>query len=307
MALHVVVGAGGPGIATARLLAEGGNEVRLISRRGTAPDIPGVTAVAADASDPEVLVDALAGASTLYTCVMPRYDRWREEFPRLGSALLSAAEKSAVDYVMLGNAYGYGLVDGPYTPDLPMAPNSDKGRIRAEIWQDALAAHDAGRVRVTEIRASDFVGAGAVSPLTLVALPQLLTGQTVVYPGDVGAPHSWTATRDVAQALVAIAAGGGWGRAWHVPSTTLPVRAVVQRFAQIAGVRVPTVERMSDETFAAAAAADPIVAELGEMLYLDEHPFVLDAAETEHRFGVTATPIDDVLAESIADVRARAA
>jgi hypothetical protein len=59
---------------------------------------------------------------------------------------------------------------------------------------------------------------------------------------------------------------------------------------------------MPGETFA-AAAADPIVAELEEMLYLDENPFVLDATETEHRFGITATPIDDVLAESLTDAR----
>jgi hypothetical protein len=55
-----------------------------------------------------------------------------------------------------------------------------------------------------------------------VALPQVLAGQTVLYPGDVDAPHSWTATGDVARTLVTIAAkSDGWGRAWHVPSTTL--------------------------------------------------------------------------------------
>jgi nucleoside-diphosphate-sugar epimerase len=303
MAVHVVVGAGGPGVATARLLAAAGHEVRLVSRRGTDPGVPGVTPVAGDASDVAVLVDALAGAATLFGCAMPRYDRWREEFPQLGAALLTAAEKAGADYVMLGNTYGYGLVDGPYRPDLPMAPNSDKGRIRADLWHDALAAHEAGRVRATEIRASDFVGAGAVTPITLVALPQLLTGEPVVYPADLDAAHSWTATGDVARTLVAVADGDGWGRAWHVPSTTMSVRAIVERFAQVAGVPMAGVERMPQEVFAALAAADPVVAELEEMLYLDEHPCVLDATETEHHFGVTATPIDEPLAESVADAR----
>ena len=304
MTLHVVVGAGGPGVATARELAAAGDRVRLVSRRGTDPAVPGVTAVAADVSDPGALVDVLAGARTLFACAMPRYDRWREEFPQLGAALLAAAERTGVDYVMLGNAYGYGLVDGPYRPDLPMAPRSDKGRIRADIWHDALTAHEAGRVRVTEIRAGDFVGAGAVSPFTLVAVPPLLAGQPVVWPGDLDSAHSLTATRDVARTLVTVAAdGGGWGRAWHVPSTTMSVRAVVQRCAEVAGVPEPRIERMSDEAFAAVAAGDAIVAELGEMLYLDEHPFVLDATETEHHFGVTATPIDDVLRESLEDAR----
>jgi nucleoside-diphosphate-sugar epimerase len=304
MTLHVVVGAGGPGVATARELAATGDQVRLVSRRGTDPGIPGVTAVAADASDPAALVDALAGARTLFTCVMPRYDLWREEFPQLAAGLLAAAQKTGVDYVMLGNVYGYGPVDGPYTPHLPMAPNSDKGRVRAEIWQDALAAHEAGSVRVTEVRASDFIGAGAVSPLTIVVMGALLAGETVTWPGDLDVPHSLTATGDIARTLVAVAAdSNAFGRAWHVPSTTMSLRAVIERFAGVAGLPVPRVERMPEEAFAAAAAADPIVAELEEMLYLDEHPLVLDATETEHRFGVTATPIDDVLAESVADAR----
>lgn len=304
MAVHVVVGAGGPGVATARLLAASGHEVRLVSRRGTDPGVPGVVPVAADVTDPAALVDALAGAGALITCAMPRYDRWREEFPQLAAGLLGAARKTGVDYVMLGNVYGYGLVDGPYRPDLPMAPNSDKGRIRAQIWQDALAAHEAGDVRVTEVRASDFVGAGAVSPLTIVALGSVLEGRTVLWTGDLDAAHSWSAIGDVARTLVAVAADdGAFGRAWHVPSTTLPVRAVVERFARVAGRPVPALDRMPDEVFAAAAAADPIVAELGEMRYLDEHPLVLDATETEHRFGVTATPIDEALAESAADAQ----
>jgi hypothetical protein len=45
-------------------------------------------------------------------------------------------------------------VDAPMTEDLPMAPNTVTGRIRAQVWQEAIAAHRAGRVRVTEVRAS---------------------------------------------------------------------------------------------------------------------------------------------------------
>jgi len=46
-----------------------------------------------------------------------------------------------------------------------LAATGRKGRVRARVWQDALAAHAAGRAWATEVRESDFVGPGAVSAL----------------------------------------------------------------------------------------------------------------------------------------------
>ena len=49
--LHVIVGAGPVGTATARLLAERGERVRVVTRRGTGPEHPAIERVAADAAD----------------------------------------------------------------------------------------------------------------------------------------------------------------------------------------------------------------------------------------------------------------
>jgi siroheme synthase (precorrin-2 oxidase/ferrochelatase) len=43
MALHVIVGAGSVESATARLLAERGDEVRIVSRSGTGPEDTQIT------------------------------------------------------------------------------------------------------------------------------------------------------------------------------------------------------------------------------------------------------------------------
>ena len=53
----------------------------------------------------------------------------------------------------------------PITEATPLAATGRKGRVRARVWQDALAAHQAGRVRVAEVRAADFVGPGAQSAM----------------------------------------------------------------------------------------------------------------------------------------------
>jgi hypothetical protein len=99
----------------------------------------------------------------LINTAMPPNDRWPQEVPPLAAALLTASERTGAGYVTMGNTYGYGRVDGRFTEDLPMAPVSVKGTVRAERWLDALASHQAGRARVTEVRASTFLGAGAGS------------------------------------------------------------------------------------------------------------------------------------------------
>ncbi|MCW2932363.1 MAG: monooxygenase FAD-binding protein, partial [Actinomycetia bacterium] len=49
MSEHVVVGAGAVGTAAALLLAQRGDHVRLVTRRGTGPQHPDIELVAADA------------------------------------------------------------------------------------------------------------------------------------------------------------------------------------------------------------------------------------------------------------------
>ena len=55
MSLHVVVGAGPVGSAIACLLADRGDQVRLVTRSGSGPEHPGIDRRTADATDPEAL------------------------------------------------------------------------------------------------------------------------------------------------------------------------------------------------------------------------------------------------------------
>ncbi|MFF4389749.1 NAD-dependent epimerase/dehydratase family protein [Streptomyces sp. NPDC001552] len=301
MALHVITGAGAIGTATARLLAASGEQVRVITRSGGGPDLPLVERVAADITDTDRLAELLHGARTLYNAAAPAYQDWRTAFPPLAASLLAAAERTGTDYVMLGNVYGYGAVEGPLTPDLPMRPNSDKGRVRAAMWEEALAAHRAGRVRVAEVRAGDFLGANVLGLFPLLAVPAVLAGVEAVLPVGLDAPHAWSYTDDVARTLIAV--GGrddGWGRAWHVPSTSeLSPRELMGRLAEAAGAPGPRLRTATQEELDAAAAADPVMAEMPEMAYQYDGELRLDASDTERLLGVRATELDHVLKELI--------
>jgi nucleoside-diphosphate-sugar epimerase len=299
MPFHVVVGVGATGAETARLLAESGDRVRLVSRRGRGPRHPLIELVAADASDTGRLRELTAGAATLINCAAPPYDKWPAEFPPLAAALLAAAEQAGAGYVMLGNVYGYGPADGAITEGQPMAPTAEKGRVRARIWHDALAAHEAGRVRATEVRAMDFLGAGAASLYTLLVAPAVLAGQPAFYPADLDVAHSWSYIGDAARTLVAAARSDvAWGRVWHVPSVSAAsARELTALLAEAAGAPAPDLRRMSAAELREAGLGNSLMAEVSEMLYLYERPAILDSALTRQAFGLEPATLKDVLAE----------
>lgn len=308
MALHVIVGAGPVGTATARLLAERGEQVRVVTRRGTGPEHPAIERVAADAADADRLAVLTDGAAALYNCANPAYHRWPTDWPPLAAALLTAAERSGAVLATVGNLYGYGPVDAPMTEETPLASTGTKGRVRNRMWADALAAHRAGRARVTEVRGSDYLGAG-VNSLGSLVLPRVVAGRRVVVPVDLDAPHTFTYVGDVARTLVATATHErAWGRAWHVPSPpAVSVRALATRAAALAGAPAPKLTRLPYPALWLGGLFDPTVRELRETAYQFDRPFLMDSTLAERTFGISPTPLDEVLAETVAGLRPTAA
>ncbi|MBP2326563.1 nucleoside-diphosphate-sugar epimerase [Kibdelosporangium banguiense] len=305
MTFHVVLGAGPTGTATALRLAESGDDVRVITRRGTGPSHARIELVAADASNADTLTALAEGAATLINCAAPAYNRWPEETPALSAALLGAAERTGAGYVNLSNIYGYGSVDGSLSDDLPMRPTTIKGRVRARMYLDGLAAHEAGRLRFAEVRPGDFLGGDAIAMFNLLIGPQTLAGKEVVFPADLDATRSWTYIGDVASTLVAVARSEqSWGRAWHTPQTSeMSVREIAIRFAEAAGVPAPEIREMTPLELHTAVLADPIMAESAEMQYLYLRPSVIDWSRTAAAFDLKPTPLDDVLRETAAVLR----
>ncbi|MBO3740032.1 NAD-dependent epimerase/dehydratase family protein [Actinoplanes flavus] len=304
--MHLVVGSGPIGSSVARLLAERGETVRIVTRSGSGPEHPLIERAAADASDAARLTELAAGATVVYNCANPKYTEWAAKWFPMNNAMIAAAESAGAVYAITGNLYGYGPQPGGLmTESTPPAATGRKGRIRSRMWQDALASG----VRTVEARGSDYLGAGAAGIFSAVLLPAMRAGRTAWAPADVDVPHTFTYTGDMARTLVELAADErAWGKAWHVPSpAAITIRELADRYAVMTGQPKIKIRRLPRFVMRTAGLAVPIARELAEMDYQFYAPFILDSSLTERTFGLTATPIEVALRETAADADAIAA
>lgn len=174
--------------------------------------------------------------------------------------------------------------------------------VRATMWREALAAHEAGRIRATEVRASDFIGPTQQSFVTQRVIPRVLRHTSVQVLGSADALHSWTYTDDVARTLVACAQSpAAWGSAWHA-STNAPrtQRQVVDDIAGIAGVERVRVSVVPVVALRVRGLFNPLIRELPKILYQFSAPFIIDDTATRRELALPPTPWEEVLRDTIA-------
>lgn len=311
MARHVVVGKGAIGTTLAAQLASAGHEVLLVSRSTPATPLPApVRHEATDVAAPGTLTLLARGAEVLYNCVNPPYHRWATTWPPLHEAFLDAAEANDAVLVTTSNLYGHGPVDGSMDEDTPLTSTETKGRVRAAMWRSALARHEAGRVRVTEVRAADYFGplAGEAAHYGSRMLAPLLAGRTLRPVGDPDQPHALAFVPDLARTLAAAGANpAAWGRVWlapHHPAETY--REVAGRFARAAGVDHPRISPVPASVLALGAAFSPMLREVRRVSYQFSAPFLVDSSRSEQTLGVRATPWDEAVEATLAWWRGRA-
>jgi nucleoside-diphosphate-sugar epimerase len=300
---HIIFGAGPVGHATATELLARGEQVTVVTRSGKGEMPSGVRRVQADAANAADVINATKGATTIYNCVNPEYANWTTDWPPIHQALLGAAERHSAALVIMGNLYGYGSLDRPFRESDRLAAAGPKGRVRAQMWESALAAHQAGRVRVTEARASDFIGPRVEgASMGDRVIPNVLASKAVSLLGRSDVPHAVTAMHDVGVALATLGTDDrAYGRAWHVP--TAPARTqreIVHGLCAAAGVKPVKVRTLPSAMLAVVGVFVPMMRELREVEYQFAKPFDLDSTDFTATFDVKPTPLDDTLAATVA-------
>jgi nucleoside-diphosphate-sugar epimerase len=202
----------------------------------------------------------------------------------------------------------YGRPAGrPLTETHGYAAHTTKGRVRAEMAEELLAAHNAGRVEVAIGRASDYFGprGGAQSNLGDRVMRAALTGSTARVLGDPDQPHTYTYIPDIGEGLALLGEHpDATGQVWHLPNDpgTRTTRQLVSTVYTLAG-SVARVRQVPPWLLRLAGLRNPDVRAVLEMSYLFEEPFVVDSSKIANKLGLRATPIERALEETLATYR----
>src|SRR5580704_9393918 len=155
-----ILGAGGAiGNELVKLLGAKNQPFRLVGRNPKATT--GATETfAADITDRDQTIRAVAGSSVVHLLVGLKYDRhvWQEMWPRIMRNALEACQRAGAKLIFFDNVYMYGKVTGAMTEETPFNPCSRKGEIRAQIATTLIDEWKSGALTGMIARAADFYG-----------------------------------------------------------------------------------------------------------------------------------------------------
>jgi nucleoside-diphosphate-sugar epimerase len=303
-----VAGYGAVGRALTERLSARGDKVRVVQRQAP-PALPlDVTFVGANLKDARGAQTALADVDIIVCAIGVSYISkiYVRIWPIIMRNLLDACAKSGARFVFADSLYMYGPQTRPLTEDMPLTAYGQKPRVRAEItglWQKA---HDAGLVRATAVRASDFYGPKTpTSVLSTIGVARLLIGKPALAPYPPDQPHDFTYVPDFARALETLidANDDAYGQAWHVPNApTRSLRELLTLAAGLIGVR-PSVTVLTPMWATLLGFVRSDVRELKEMRFQWDRPYLVDATKFSRRFWSDPTPFEDGLRATIESYR----
>ncbi len=220
--MQVILGASGQ-IGTELALAlrrEFTSEIRLVSRnpkRVNASD----QLHSADLLDAAQTLKAVEGAEIAYlTAGLPMDTQlWVKQWPLMMQNVIAACAATGCKLVYFDNTYMYPQTAVPQTEGTAFKPNGAKGRVRAAIVSDLLAAIAQGRVQGMVCRAPEFYGPGNT---------QSITNTTIIEPLRQGKAakvllrddrlRSLIFTPDASRAMAHLGnAPDAYGETWHLP------------------------------------------------------------------------------------------
>jgi nucleoside-diphosphate-sugar epimerase len=306
--LHVVFGAGQVGSILAQQLVAAGKAVRLVRRSAKQVNLDGVQLIRAEAGDRTAAAEAVRGAAVVYHCMNPAYSAasWGEELPRIQESLIAAAGRAGARLVVLDNLYALGKPRGrTLTEELPLAPCSRKGEIRAGLNLALGEAVARGDVRAVIGRASDFYGPGGVGTHFAERFwKPALAGRAIGGVVNPDTRHTYHFIPDVAAGLAALGLDAGASGTFMLPCHPAETtRQLATRLGAALG-RPIELGRIPPLLLKLMAFGMPILRELDEMAYQWDEPFEVDDAKLRARFGDLTTPRDEAARLTVAWARA---
>ncbi|WEK54138.1 MAG: NAD-dependent epimerase/dehydratase family protein [Candidatus Cohnella colombiensis] len=299
--MNLILGTGPLAMSVMRELVKRGELVKMVNSSGIA-DVPqGVLLVKADLMDEGQATAVMKDARTIYQCAQPAYHKWGSLSARMQDNIVSGAMASEAKLVVAENLYMYGFVKGSIHEQLPDAPSSKKGEIRAALSQKLIKLHRDGSLQVAIGRGADFFGPCVRnSSVGDRFFKPIVEGKACTVLGNPDKKHTYTFIDDFGKALVLLSNHeDSFGQVWHVPNAdTITTRQFAEMAYRIVG-KPARVKSMGRGMLRLGGLFIPEARESIEMMYQFENDFIVDSRKFSDRFGVMPTPLEQALSLTI--------
>jgi len=306
--MQTILGAGGAiGVELAKALPEYTDEIRLVSRKPEKIN-PSDELMSADLTDREACIEAVKGSDVVYLTVgLPySYKVWKELWPRVMRNTIDACKNAGAKLVFFDNIYMYDPSDlNPITEDLPIAPQTKKGKVRAEIAEMLMNEVEGGELQALVARAADFYGPSIdkTSMMTEMVFKPLGAEKprAAAWMCDVNKKHSFTYTPDAGKATALLGnTESAYGQVWHLPTATNPPtgKEWIEMVAAEMGVK-PKFRSTGKFMVKLVGLFIPVLGEVHEMLYQYDRDYVFNSDKFNSKFDFKITPYEQGIREII--------
>jgi nucleoside-diphosphate-sugar epimerase len=253
---------------------------------------------AADLVDAVAAIGAAEGCDLIFDCVGLPMERFADHVVIARNTAEAAGTHSART-VLVTSYWSYGPGDDmPMREDRPLAPGSDKARIRKQ-QEDVMLEAGACVARLP-----DFYGPGAEIAILNDALESVRAGKAVLWPGDPEATRDFLFIPDSGHLLYDLATRDeAYGRAWNVPGSGAEApRAILERAARQQGVELK-IRRGRSWMLLLAGIFDSDARAFRDVLPLYERPAILDTTAIREMLGeIDVTPYEEAITRTLAQL-----
>ncbi|MEJ2505283.1 MAG: NAD-dependent epimerase/dehydratase family protein [Ignavibacteriaceae bacterium] len=232
---------------------------------------------------------AVEGSDVVYLTVGLKYDInvWRTQWPKLMKNVLEACKINNSKFVFFDNIYIYGKVDGWITEDSPVKPDSEKGKVRAELHKMIMNEVEQGNLKAIIARAADFYGPDTpLGFVNILVFDNYKKGKKAQWMIDVNKKHTFTYTPDAGNATAILGnTESAYNQVWHLPTNknVLTGREFIELAAKAFGVK-PEYTVLKKWMLSMVGLFVREIKENNEMLYQNNSDYLFDSTKLEKAF-----------------------
>jgi len=272
----------------AKTLPQYTNKIRLVSRKPKKVN-DNDELLSANLLNLEEILRAVEGSDVVYLTAGIQYDIkiWRRDWPVIMKNVIAACKKNNCKFVFFDNVYAYGKVDGWMSEESPIKPDSEKGKVRAELTKMIMNEIEQGNLKAIIAKAADFYGPDTpLSFVNIMVFDNFKKGKKAQWMLDVNKKHSFTYTPDAGKGTAILGnTESAYNQIWNLPTNrnVLTGKKFIELAAKAMGVK-PDYMVVKKWMLSLLGVFNKVIKENNEMLYQNHSDYLFDSTKFEKAF-----------------------